>query len=103
MAIGLFYESGVSAGPTTTSTDSSQNIHEISARMSERNTANITSEPPSRPQTIILNDSDSEKEEDRVVVVEEGEEEEVEVEGDVYSRAEDPIFNSQGKNKLFII
>lgn len=56
MAIGLFYESG---GATT------QNIHEVSAHMSDRNSSHVAPAPasvtPARPQTIILNDSESEE------------------------------------------
>ncbi len=54
IAIGLFYESGGTAGG---STSESRNIHEISAEMSTRNDE-LTSAPPA---AIILSDSDDEE------------------------------------------
>lgn len=85
MAIGLFYESGGSASGAT-----NQNIHEISAQMSDRNASHVTA--PARSQTIILNDSDSdfEGESGRVMfgtsrIVEE-------VSSTSESESEDPVF-----------
>ena len=92
MAIGLFYES---SGSPSTSTDanSSRNIHEISAQMSERNNSHVTPTPSNtgvRPQTIILNDSESEN--DNGVVVEEAER-------SSQSESEDPVFNTNARSK----
>ena len=68
MAIGLFYESGGTAGGTGTSTNENRNIHEISAEMSAINSEITTAAASSAPvasavrntETItLLSDSDS--------------------------------------------
>ena len=93
MAIGLFYES-----------NGTQNIHESSAQLSERNNSLGVNSTAARPQTIIVNDSDSEVEggngvefgANRIV-----EERSGQSESD--NGAEDPIFNTQSRRKMQVV
>ena len=85
MAIGLFYESGGSA------TGGAANIHEISGQMSDRNatsnpsnSSNNLNTATTRPQTIIINDSESSDNEAPAPVL-------IKEESD----SDDPIFNTQ--------